>query len=298
MKPCDVLLLGCGDIGTAIARQLLSDGRGALAVRRNTDALPPDIPSQSIDYTDVGALSVLAQHPAETAILTPTPPGRDPDSYRRGYLDPVKNLLSVWQDAPPKTLFYVSSTRVYGDQSGGWVDEKTPVAPADPQGEILCRAEELLLESHHRVAVIRFSGIYGRWPSRLIERIRGGDIVRRSPPHFSNRIHRSDCVGFLLHLLHLLHLLESPTQGPGRLPLYLASDDEPALSYEVESWLAQRLGVQQPRETVDPPPANRRCRNTRMKATGYRLQYPDFRAGYSAMISSTSMSAPFGSAAT
>jgi nucleoside-diphosphate-sugar epimerase len=292
MKPSDVLLLGCGDIGTAIARHLLSVGRGALAIRRNTGALPPEIPSQSIDYTDVGALSVLAQHPAEMAILTPTPSGSDSDSYRRGYLEPVRNLLSVWQDAPPKTLFYVSSTRVYGDQSGGWVDEETPVNPADPQAEILCRAEELLLESHHRVAVIRFSGIYGRWPSRLIERIRRGDIVRRSPPHFSNRIHRSDCVGFLLHLL------EPPTRGLGRLPLYLASDDEPALSSEVESWLARRLGVQQTRETVDPPAASRRCRNTRMKATGYRLQYQDFRAGYSAMISSTSMSAPFGSAAT
>ena len=292
MKPGDVLLLGCGDIGTAIARHLLSAGRGVLAVRRNIDALPPDIPSQSIDYADVGALSALAEHPAETAIFTPTPSGRDPDSYRRGYLEPVSNLLSVWQDAPPRSLLYVSSTRVYGNQSGAWVDEETPVNPADPQAEILCRAEELLLKSHHRVSVIRFSGIYGRWPSRLIERIRQGDIVRCSPPHFSNRIHRSDCVGFLLHLIALLEREEQAG------PLYLASDDEPALSYDVENWLARRLGVHHPREIVDPPVASRRCRNTKMKETGYRLEYPDFRAGYSAMISSTSMSAPFGSAAT
>ena len=291
MKPGDVLLLGCGDIGTAIARQLRSTGRGALAVRRNIDALPQDIPSQSIDYTDVSALSALSEHPAETAVFTPTPPGRDPDSYRRGYLEPVRNLLSIWQDVPPRELFYVSSTRVYGDQGGAWVDEETPVSPADTQAEILCRAEELLLESHHSVSVIRFSGIYGRLPSRLLQRIRRGDIVRRSPPHFSNRIHRDDCIGFLLHLLQ-------EQRRPGRLPLYLASDDEPTLSWEVESWLAGRLGVNQPREAIDPPSASRRCRNARMKETGYQLQYPDFRAGYSAMISSTSMSAPLGNAAT
>ena len=179
-----------------------------------------------MDYTDFRALSTLADHPADIALLTPTPGGRDADSYRRGYLAPVRNLLSLWQDAPAKTLLYVSSTRVYGDAGGDWVDESSPLNPADAQAEILCEAEALLLASHHRACVVRFSGIYGRWPSRLVDRIRRGEIVRRSPPHYSNRIHRDDCVGFLLHLIDLEE----------RLPVYLGSDNKPALSFEVESW--------------------------------------------------------------
>jgi hypothetical protein len=93
--------------------------------------------------------------------------------------------------------------------------------------------------------------------------------------------------------------LQQPNlQQPGRAAVYLASDDDPALSFEVESWLARELGVREPRETVEPPGASRRCRNRLMKQAGYRLRYPDYRAGYSAMITSTSMSAPFGKAAT
>jgi nucleoside-diphosphate-sugar epimerase len=288
MKPAEVLLLGCGDIGTSVAQSLLARGRQVLAIRRNAAALPPGIPALSLDYTDMAATSRLASRKLDTVIMTPTPDGRDPDAYRRGYLVPVRNLLSAWRDIPSQSLIYVSSTRVYGDASGAWVDEDTPLQPADPQAEILCEAEALLLESHHRVTVVRFSGIYGRWPSRLVERIRSGEIVRRSPPHYSNRIHREDCAGFLLHLIDL----------PQRAALYLASDDEPALSFDVERWLARKLGVEELRETIEPPGASRRCRNRRMKAAGYRLRYPDFRRGYSAMINSTSISAPRGSAAT
>ena len=182
----------------------------------------------------------------------------------------------------------MSSTRVYGDAGGDWVDENSPLHPADGQGEILAEAERLLLESPHRVTVVRFSGIYGRLPSRLLERIAQGDIVKREPLHYTNRIHRDDCVGFLLHLL----------DDPDRDRLYLASDNEPAPMYEVERWLAGRLGVESPRETVEPPATNRRCNNARLRESGYALRYPDYRSGYSAMMTSTSMSAPFGSAAT
>lgn len=283
-----VHLLGCGDLGTGVAEVLAARGDAPLALRRNTAALPGWLPSLALDYTDATSLAGLSERPADVTLLTPTPPGRDVDSYRLGYLAPVENLLESWRDGPPRQLIYVSSTRVYGDAGGNWVDEETGIEPADGQGEILAAAEQLLLDSPHRVSVVRFSGIYGRMPSRLLERIRRGNIVKREPEHFSNRIHRDDCLGFLLHLLDLAE----------RERLYLASDDRPALQYEVESWLAAELGVQGPVESVEPMPGNRRCRNRRLRASGYELKYPDYRAGYSAMITSTSMSAPLGSAAT
>jgi nucleoside-diphosphate-sugar epimerase len=279
-KPVRVHLLGCGDLGTAIAQTLLARGDEPLALRRNTDALPSHLPSLPLDYTE--------PLQPDITLLTPTPPGRDIEAYRQGYLRPVENWLALRRDGPPQALIHVSSTRVYGDAGGAWVDEDSSLCPADGQAEVLAEAEQRLQESHHRICVVRFSGIYGRLPSRLLQRISGGDIVKAEPPHFSNRIHREDCIGFLLHLL----------DTPDRKHLYLASDDLPALSHEVESWLARRLGVAHVRETVTPPAANRRCRNARMKASGYRLRYPDFRAGYSAMMASTSMSTPLGKAAT
>ena len=259
-----------------------------LAVRRNTSALPPGLPSRAADYTDTGALRGLAAGTDDTLVLTPTPAGRDVEGYRRGYLAPVESLLSALEDGPPRRIIYVSSTRVYGDAGGAWVDEETTLRPADGQAEVLCEAESLLLASEHRASVVRFSGIYGRLPSRLLERVRRGEIVRSTPLHYSNRIHFSDCVGFLQHLV----------DHPSPERLYLASDNEPAPSHEVERWLAEQLGVRNVVESVEPPKASRRCRNARMVASGYTLAVPDYRAGYSAMITSTSMEAPLGSAAT
>ena len=140
---------------------------------------------------------------------------------------------------------------------------------------------------------MRFSGIYGRSPSRLLERIARGDIVRPEPPHYSNRIHRDDCVGFLLHLLTLEERC-----------LYLASDDLPALSHEVESWLAEELGVDETRGRWLPlMAANRRCRNAAPSAQSAtacdtRTTARAMERRYSAMITSTSISAPLGKAAT
>lgn len=273
-NPVRVNLIACGDLGTGVALQLAARGGQPLALRRNVAALPPAIPAMALDYSDPASLAQLAEHPADISVLTPTPPARDVDGYRQGYLRPVENLLALWADLPPQQLIYVSSTRVYGDAGGAWVDETSALAPADGQAEILVDAEQRLLASHHQVSVVRFSGIYGRSPSRLLERIRRGEIVSREPAHYSNRIHRDDCVGFLLHLLGLQQ----------RERLYLANDDLPALSHEVESWLAAMMGVDDPQETVAPPSASRRCRNGLLHASGYQLRYPDYRAGYGAML--------------
>ncbi len=276
-NPVHVNLIACGDLGTAVALELAARGDRPLALRRNIAVLPDGLPTLALDYGDPASLAQLAEHPADISILTPTPPSRDVEGYRAGYLRPVENLLALWQDLPPQRLIYVSSTRVYGDADGDWVDEASPLAPADGQAEVLVAAEQRLLDSHHDVTVLRFSGIYGRSPSRLLARIQAGDIVTPEPPHYSNRIHRDDCVGFLLHLLDLER----------REPVYLASDDRPSLSYEVESWLAAQLGVTGPRETVAPPAGSRRCRNTLMRASGYALRHPDYRAGYGAMLALT-----------
>jgi nucleoside-diphosphate-sugar epimerase len=273
-NPVRVNLIACGDLGTAVASELANRGDQPLALRRNIAALPANLPALSLDYGDPASLLQLADHPADITLLTPTPPARDVEGYRQGYLRPVENLLSLWQDLPPQRLIYVSSTRVYGDAGGAWVDEASPLAPADGQAEVLVAAEQALLDSHHKVAVVRFSGIYGRSPSRLLKRIQAGDIVTREPAHYSNRIHRDDCVGFLMHLV----------DREEWAPVYLASDDQPALSHEVESWLAAQLGVVDPRETVAPPAGSRRCRNALMRASGYALRYPDYRAGYGAML--------------
>ena len=121
-----VHLLGCGDLGTGVAEVLKARQHAPLALRRNTSALPDWLPALALDYTDPASLAQLADLRADVTLLTPTPPGRDVDSYRLGYLAPVENLLSLWRDGPPRQLIYVSSTRVYGDAGGAWHATASP----------------------------------------------------------------------------------------------------------------------------------------------------------------------------
>jgi nucleoside-diphosphate-sugar epimerase len=288
MKGKDIMLLGCGDIGTALGLQLLKQGHRPLAVRRNISALPEQLPGRAIDYRDPAQLKQLVECPCDITVMTATPMGRDEQAYREGFLLPVQNLLQLWQEGPARQLIFVSSTRVYGDCDGAWIDETTALKPADAQARVMVEAESLLLESRHEVSIVRFSGIYGRIPSRLLERLARGEICAVEPQRFSNRIHRDDCIGFLNHLIEL----------PARAPLYLASDSQPVLQREMEHWLMQAMGVSIEREMVTPAMVSRRCNNAGLLASGYQMLYPAYQSGYRDMIISTSMSTALGKAAT
>jgi nucleoside-diphosphate-sugar epimerase len=96
---------------------------------------------------------------------------------------------------------------------------------------------------------------------------------------FTNRIHRDDIAGVIIHLMQ-----------QGEAPsLLLLSDDEPAPQRDVTAFLAARLGVPLPHAPPSEPSArggDKRCDNSQLRATGYRLLYPTYRDGYAAMLGS------------
>jgi nucleoside-diphosphate-sugar epimerase len=284
LKDKCVLLLGCGDIGSQLGQALQAEDCPVLAVRRNVAALPTGIPALAMDYTDASQVQALASRTGSIVVMTPTPAAASAEGYRRGYLDAVTALLRIWKESPPLQILFVSSTRVYGDQGGAWVDENSALMPEGYAGESIAAAERLLLDSPHAVTLVRFAGIYGRHPSRLLQRVQAGGICARQPLRYSNRIHRADCFGFLLHLVQALR------RGEQLQNIYLGVDDAPVSQWEVESWLAQRLrieiGSESGGEQVDARRGvGKRCSNHRLRASGYQLQYPDYKCGYEALLS-------------
>ena len=276
LKGGPVLLIGCGDIGSAVGSGLRSVGREVVGLRRG--AMPAGLPGLAVDYS-TGEMRCLAEWDGDTALFTPVPAHYSEAGYRRGYVDSAAQLLLALEGTAPRRILLVSSTRVYGDQGGNWVDEISPLKPSDYAGKLIREAEQMLLQSHHQVSVIRFGGIYGRWPSRLLQRIQAGRIRRPEPVVYGNRIHRHDCVGLLLHLLAKLR------RGESLLPCYLGVDDAPVSLWEVETWLASQLQVQTRAEEIPGRDgAGKRCRNTRLKESGYHLQYADYRAGYAPLL--------------
>lgn len=277
-----VLIAGCGDVGTELGRLLAVRGHQVWGLRRRPGGLPAPIRPRAADLTDPDSLENLP--PCDYVVYTAAAPGQTEDAYRLTYVEGVRNLLAALedQDREPRRVFFTSSTGVYGQNNGEWIDEGSPTKPKSFSGRILLEAERRILESPFPGTVVRLAGIYGAGRTRLIDQVRSGSAVLYEEPSYTNRIHRDDCAGFLARLVAM------DLAGEAVDSVYLGVDDDPAERGEVLRFLAQLVGV--------PPPAvetgsagrgrNKRCRNDKLKATGYRLRFPTFREGYAAVVGS------------
>jgi nucleoside-diphosphate-sugar epimerase len=207
--------------------------------------------------------------------------GGSESAYRAVYIDALDKLLTALEARPeadrPERFVFTSSTAVFGDAEGGWVDEGTEPAPASWRGSIMVEAEARVRASPIRGVVLRLGGIYGPGRTRLLESVRSGRA--RCPgggPLWSNRIHRDDAAAAVVHLLDL----------PDPDPLYVGVDAEPTPLCEVYGWVAARIGAPAPRvdDGLERDRSNKRCSSRRLQASGFQFAYPSFREGYAAMI--------------
>ncbi|MBP0047124.1 SDR family oxidoreductase [Marinobacterium sp. AK62] len=275
MQEQRVLIAGCGDIGTRLGLKLAAEGAQVFGLRRTINQLPQGIHGIAADMTRPETLTELPE--CDHLFFTAAPKSREPGAYQHTYVDSLRNLLAALP-VPPRHLFLTGSTGVYHQHEHDWVDEQSPVQPTTESGKALLASEQLALNSGIPATVVRFSGIYGPGRDHLLRKVMAGIAAPSEPIHFSNRIHRDDCVGVLHHLLQLLE------DGKALKPLYLASDDAPTPIHEVMEWLAEQLGVDITRREEVRRGGSKRCSNRRLRASGYRFQYPDYRSGFRALL--------------
>ena len=288
-KSNSVLIAGCGDLGTRTGKALAALGWQVHGVRRNCAALPPEFIPHPADYTAAGALDFLRDLRPDFVLATFNPSDRSVAGYRRGFTAAAANLLEALGGHRPGLVLFISSTRVFAESNGGWINEGSALSTDDERALAMIEAERLLLDSPHTVSVVRFGGIYGSAGGRLLSRIARGELCDPQPGRWSNRIHREDCAGFLAHLLR------SASVGENLEPVYIGVDDHPVLQYEVETWLARELGV----DAGGPVPAaavgdatGKRCSNRLLHASGYRLRFADYRSGYREVITGDDATVP------
>jgi nucleoside-diphosphate-sugar epimerase len=286
-----ILVAGCGYVGSALAAQLAADGSTVFGLRRRAAPLPAGVVPLAADLADAASLhAVLAgvEHGGIDAVVYAASADRgDDEAYRRAYVEGLGHVLdwAVAQGMRPPCVLFTSSTAVYAQQDGSWVDEDSATEPVHFSGRRMLEAEGLLAASGVPGVALRLGGIYGPGRTRLVESVRTGRArIRPGPPRWTNRIHRDDAAGALRHLV---------TRALSGEPLgrvYVGVDDEPADEAEVLHWLAARLGVPEPGsapEEVAPSgrgASNKRCRNTRLRRSGYDFRFPSFREGYGALL--------------
>ena len=188
--------------------------------------------------------------------------------------------------ARPVWVGYLSTTAVYGDHGGAWVDETTALTPSTARGQARVAAETAWAATGLPLQIFRLAGIYG--PGRgPFEKVRDGTARRiLKPGQVFSRIHVDDIAGVLAASM------ARPMPGA----IYNICDDDPAPPEDVLSYAAQLLGLPQPpgipfdqAEMTDMARSfyaeNKRVRNDRMKRDlGYALKYPDYRAGLRGLL--------------
>jgi len=277
-----ILIAGCGYVGSVLASKRVEMGDRVWGLRRNPVLLPKGVEPIAADLAVARSLAELPPE-LDVVVYSASPGGRDDAFYRTTYVEGLRNLLDALrkQKQQPKRVIFTSSTSVYAQSDGEWVDESSPAEPTHFTGRRLLEAEAILHESGFPGIVVRFGGIYGPRRTRLIEAVRQGRVsIARGAPHYANRIHRDDCAGALDHLIDLAEPAEC----------YLGVDHEPEDEAVVFRWLAGVLGASPPRvassdERREPRRGgNKRCRNARLVASGYAFTYPSYREGYTAVL--------------
>ena len=181
------LILGCGDIGTQLGKQLIAAGHRVIGARRNAGALEgTGIEPVALDVTDDAALAALPD--ADFVVYAVTADRFEESAYAAAYPEGLKAVVAQFaqRETPPKRLFFVSSTSVYAQQGGEEVDETSPTEPNGFSGTLMREAEQALLDHTLPGTVVRLSGIYGPGRDRLIRQVKEGRIAAANPPMNSN----------------------------------------------------------------------------------------------------------------
>jgi nucleoside-diphosphate-sugar epimerase len=232
------------------------------------------------DFTNPSELAELETDFDQVFFLA-APKQHDLPAYREVYDFGLKTLLYSFSKSYHNPHWIsVSSTSVYGQVDGEWVDEESLTEPRRFNGQIQLLSEQRVLAENRSNLIVRFAGIYGSGRRRLLNIAAKGGPIQFKPPYYTNRIHKEDCIGVLMFLFG------KRLDGKKLHSHYLASDDGPTPMWNVVSWLAKQLKCRQPeiKQVEKDTTQNKRCCNKRLKDLGYRFQYPTYKEGYPQLI--------------
>ncbi|WP_460273055.1 SDR family oxidoreductase [Celeribacter sp. ULVN23_4] len=275
---------GHGYSAQALARRLLPKGWEVVGTTRNAE--------KAREFDKTGVTPVLLGKddlpPAlggATHLLISAGPDAEGDPFLRSFRD------ELIQAAPNlKWVGYLSTTGVYGDHVGGWVDEDTPLTPATKRGIARMKAEaawqEIAQDLGLNLSIFRLAGIYG--PGRgPFAKVRSGTARRIvKPGQVFSRIHVED----------IAQVVEASINRPESSGIYNVCDDLAVPPQEVIGYAADLLGLPLPPEedfeTAEMTPMARsfyaeskKVRNDRMKQElGVKLIYPDYKSGLKALL--------------
>ncbi|WLG50764.1 SDR family oxidoreductase [Pseudomonas sp. FP1742] len=281
MSAPSVLIAGCGDVGSRLATQLLAGHWQVYGLRRTVSRLPSGVVGVAGDLFSAQCPADWPTAPLDYLVYSAAATDHDEAGYRAAYVEGLQHVLGWLKQhgQQPKRILFVSSSSVYGQQEGEWIDETSPTVAGGYSGRLMLEAEQVARDSGIPASIVRLTGIYGPGREWLLTQVRRGYRVAIDPPLYANRIHVDDAAGLLAFLL------QADRRGVTLDDDYIGVDDAPAPMAEVVGWLREYLGVTEWADDASVRRAgSKRCSNARAKALGWTPKYPSFREGYAAIL--------------
>ena len=282
------LILGCGYLGERVAARWLADGHEVAAVTRSAGRAE-EFSRRGIRpvIADVMRPETLTALPDAVTVLYAVGFDRSAGHTQREVsVDGLRSALAVLSGRCDRLIF-ISSTSVYGQSDGEWVDESSPCEPDRPNGQACLEAEQVVWEffpqdlseaespsgpNHRGAVVLRLAGLYG--PGRLlrrVEQLRSGEPIGGNPDAWLNLIHVDDAAAAVLACENRFE--------PGET--YLIADDRPVRRREYFEELARLTSA--PRPTFigdDAANFNKRISNRKAREQlALTLAYPGIECG-------------------
>lgn len=276
-----LMIAGCGDVGGRLGQQLSAAGWTVYGLRRSAALLPQGIRPVAGDLHADACPAAWPSEPLDYLVYCAAATDHDEAGYRAAYVDGLRRVLTwlAQYSQRPKRLLFVSSSGVYGQQLGEWVDEQSPAEADSYSGRIMREAEQLALNSGLPASLVRLTGLYGPGREWLLKQVRQGYRVVSEPPLYGNRIHVDDAAGLLAYLL------QADARGVALDNCYIGVDDQPAPLHDVVAWLREQLEISHwSDDSTVRRSGSKRCSNARARALGWTPQYPSYREGYRTIL--------------
>lgn len=254
-----ILFIGYGKTSRRVAKQLFEQGHqiSTISSSPKTDSFATHL------IQDVHQLDLTTVAPIDWVYVLLSPKQSTFEGYQQTYLDSVQPIVTALKQHPLQRIVVVSSTRVYGQNSGERVDDDTSLQPNDVQGKILYQMEQAYLVAYpEQCMIIRPSGIYGASAARMQKM--AVSMMTYPNLHWSNRIHIEDLSRFLSQMIHVEHPEKS----------YIVTNNDPKLLHEVVQWFQQQM--QLPVLKLESGQVTgKKLYATRMQQMGFELKHPD-----------------------
>jgi nucleoside-diphosphate-sugar epimerase len=274
------LIVGCGYTGSRVGELLARNGVEVYGMRRGATA-EDELKRKGINPIRADVMEYGWKERFDWVINTISSSGGTVLDYQRVYLEGTRRILEGLKENSPDRYLFTSSTSVYGQTDGAWVNEESETNPEAETSKVLVETEREIRNAGPwlRNIIVRLGGIYGPGRGYAFKQfVTGNAVIRGDGGNYMNMIHVEDAAAAIVHLLN----------HPESNGIYNIVDDEPVTQRDFYGYLSQRMNLPIPERAAVVEKkrgvTNKRVANQRVKKTGYRFKYPTFREGYESEI--------------